>query len=103
MKLLDLYKEFSKTGFPVPFIQDAITEKPSMTLTFAFVSFLICCTGIIFLIARDLTVGTITSLLFWVICMVFYRMRKLDKFKIDLDDRTIELDGGDEEENGPKE
>lgn len=99
MNLKELYKELAENGIPVPFIRDTQINKPSMTLTFAYVSFIVAMTGIIFLTIKEIVLGTTAAIMFWVLCMVFYRIRKLDKFKIDLDDKSIELDGGDEDES----
>lgn len=99
MNFKQLYKELSEQGIGFPFIRDAHTKEPSMTMTFALVSFMVAITGVIFLTLKSVTEGSIAAILFWVICMVFYRIRKLDKFKIDLDDKSIELDGSDDDES----
>lgn len=97
MKFKELYKEITDAGIGFPFIRDAHTKEPSMTMTFALLSFMVAITGIIFLTLKSVAEGSIAAILFWVICMVFYRIRKLDKFKIDLDDKSIELEGSDDE------
>ena len=93
-KLGNFWENISKRGIYAPFIHDARTGKPSITLFFAYTTFTIAIISTIALHFNiGLTVATFTSILFWVISVIFYRLRNLDKAKIDLDDRSIELNG----------
>jgi hypothetical protein len=40
-------------------------------------------------------IATPLTMLFWVLSYIFYRLRKLDKAKISLEDKSIELDSKD--------
>lgn len=106
MKILESLKEIfkvsSERGMHLPMAYDADKEGPSITL-------------LIFYVAMLMTVGSLTAfhflpdkllqpslltLLFLGLSFVFYRMRNLDKVKFDLDDRSIELEGGNDEQAG---
>ena len=99
-KLKEALKYGSEKGMPLPLAHDASTGKPSITL-------------LIFYVAMIMTVGSLTAfhfmpdkllqpalltLLFLGLSFVFYRMRNLDKVKFDLDDKSIELEGHNEDE-----
>lgn len=103
-KIASKWKEWSTRGIHVPFIFDPETNKPSVTLLFPYVTFVIT---VIFLILTffypESLQTTAMSLLFWAISVIFYRLRKLDKVKIDVDDKSIELDSEDESEKENKE
>lgn len=101
-KIKDLFKYSSEKGMPLPLAYDASSDGPSITL-------------LIFYIAMIMTVGSLTAfhflpdkllqpclltLLFLGLSFVFYRMRNLDKVKFDLDDKSIELEGGDDDKAG---
>ena len=105
MKIIQSIKDFFKTsaerGMNLPLAYDASSGKPSITL-------------LIFYVAMVMTVGSLTAfhflpdkllqpslltLLFLGLSFVFYRMRNLDKVKFDLDDKSIELEGGNDGED----
>jgi hypothetical protein len=98
LKTLKNYiKDGFKEGFSLPLAKDGITGLPSATLWFAYISFLLALAAeVYFIIKEDNLASTSTAIIFWVIAMVFYRMGKLDKVKIDIDDQNIELDGEDD-------
>lgn len=80
----------------LPAAYDKVQDGPSVTLLFSHLSFCLTFTAIIFLLIKDITIGTITAMIFWVIATVFYLIRRLKTFKADLDDRSIEFDGGED-------
>lgn len=95
--MLDNLKTALKEGFSVPLAKDGDT--PSATLTFAYVSFIVAiCSEIYFIFKGDPLAATSTAIIFWGLAVVFYRLRKLDHVKFDLDDKEIELSGHDDEE-----
>lgn len=99
-KLKDLYLKLSTEGVKVLFIYDGSTKQPSITLTFAYVAGLMTMLSLVALHLKDtLLTATSMTMLFWAIAVVFYRLRKLDKVKFDLDDKSIELEGNDDNEN----
>jgi hypothetical protein len=85
-------------GITLPLARDADRNKPSATLWFAYISFFMALGSVIHLtIKGDPFLSAMTSISFWAIATIFYRMRTLNKFKVDLDDKEIEIDGGDDE------
>jgi len=95
--LKKLYILASEEGLKIPFAYDSAAKAPSVTLLFAYVTFIIAAVSVILHHIFDgLFVPTVTSIGFWVIAYVIYRMRKLDKFKFNFEERSITLDSEDE-------
>jgi hypothetical protein len=98
MFFMDKIKEFvdnaAKTGLKLPFAYDPVEKAPSITLWFLHLTFTVALFGSVALYFKpNLLQACCFSLAFWVIAMVFYRMRKLDKVKLDLNNKSIEIDG----------
>lgn len=103
VKLLEIWKKWSDEGMKLPFVFDSRTKKPSITLLFAYVTFINMIISLILLhVWQSLLIATSASILVWVIAVIFYRLRNLDKAKIDLDDKSIELQGGSDNEEEDK-
>ena len=51
----------------------------------------------VYLVLKDPLAGAIQSGIIWTLSMVFYRLKKLDSVKFDLDDKSFELKGGEDE------
>ena len=99
-KLSALWEKWSTDGLRVPFIWDATTNKPSMTLMFPYIGFLLCIISLIALhFSASLFLATATTIGFWVLGVVFYLMRRIQKMRLDLDDKEIELEGGEGDNN----
>lgn len=79
-----------------PFLIDN-DGKPSITLLFAYFAFILAVGACVYLLTRDALSGTMGALVLFFGCLVTYRMRKLDKVKFDLDDKSFELDAENEE------
>lgn len=78
------------------FFIDPLTDKPSLTLTFLVVSFSIAClvniaSSVLLMIKGDYYTATVAPGLATLAGYVFYRLRQLDKIKIDFKGRSIEL------------
>lgn len=97
-KLKQLLEFSSKTGLYLPGAYDAISDKPSVSLWFAHISFSITMILIMLLAYKDINAGVIAATIQSTLMLVFYLIRKLSKFKVDLDDREIELDSGEQED-----
>lgn len=98
-KLKELLKEWCDIGIHLPYAHDAASDKPSITLLFAYLSGVMVIVSLIILhIKPTLVIPTAMTMLFWALAVVFYRLRKLDKVKFDLDDKSIELEGSEKEE-----
>lgn len=77
-----------------PFANDLTTNKPSVTLLFAYVSFLICVASITALhFFSQLQSASLISIGFFIVCLVFYRLRRLDDVKINVKTGAVELSG----------
>lgn len=101
--MLDKIKEFFKfgaeKGLNFPFANDAVYKKPSVTLFFAYISFYIAAISLIILHFRETPlVATTMSFIFTGMMIIFYLIRSLSKAKIDLDDKSIELESGEKDE-----
>lgn len=90
----ELFNSWSKTGIKFPYAFDATTNKASVTLLFVYITFIFAViSSIILHFTEQVFTATVTVLIFWAVAMVFYLLRRLTKTKIDLDDRSIELEG----------
>lgn len=97
--LKNLWVKWSETGVRVPFVMSGTQKKPSITLTFAYLTFAIACASITALhFSASLAIATWTSIGFWVIATVLYMMRSISKAKFDLDDKSIDLESGEKPE-----
>lgn len=96
IKELLLY--FSRTGAPTPTAYDADKKGPSTTLLFANSAHYLTLVVIAILAYKDINNGAMAAIIYSVITMVLYMMRRLSKVKVDADDRSIELDSGEKNE-----
>lgn len=73
---------------------DGATGKPSITLFAVHIT--------LWLAAGTLLFGSMEkfwgALTFYVVTMVLYLIRRITKFKADLDDRSLELEGGQDDQ-----
>lgn len=104
-KIKDAIKRWSSEGMRWPFAHDSSTGKPSVTLLMFYVGFCLMVASalglhIVAIVKIDafdkFIMATMTTMLIWALGFIFYRLRHLDKIKVDLDDRSIELEGSDE-------
>lgn len=102
-KIKSFFKFASEQGLRLPFVYDAVSGKPSVTLLFTYITFILAMTSVIaFHFVDSLLSPAITSISFFALCTVFYLLRRLTKFKVDLDDRSIDLEGEDTTEEETK-
>ena len=88
----------SKNGLYLAMAYDNDKPGPSVTLLFAHLANTLALLSIIILISKDVTQGTITAILYSITTMVLYIMRRITKFKVDLNDKSIDLEGGDKKD-----
>ena len=94
-KLKNAWVSASDDGFRLPFLHDPVTKKPSITLLFPYITFVLSLVSVILLhFWPSIIIATITSIMFWVLSVIFYQLRKLQKAKFDVDDKSFELDSG---------
>lgn len=85
--------EFSaKVGIFFPGAYDSNTDKASTSLLFANLSFYIACGSVLTLMYKDIVMGTLAAITLAVIYFIFYMLRKLNKAKFDLDDKSFDLE-----------
>lgn len=82
----------------LPFAIDGKTGEPSVTLLFAYIAFILATLASSYLLYRDVVAGTVSSLTLFFGTLVFYRLRRLDKVKFDLDDKSFELESSEDKE-----
>ena len=95
-KLIDFFKYSSEQGLRIPSAFDNDKPGPSASLLFAHLANTVAIGGIITLIVKDTLQGTVAAMMYSVLMIVFYLMRRLTKFKMDLDDKSLEIDGGED-------
>lgn len=77
----------------LPYAHDPVTGKPSVTLLFLYITFVMASGSLLALHFKPSVLpATITSIIFWAMSMVFYRLRKLDKASFDLKNGKIEVE-----------
>lgn len=96
--LIKFFKHSATTGSYFPAAHDVDKGKASFTLFAAYSSNLLALCAIIYLITQDAKSGTISAIVYSVITMVLYLMRRLKSFKADLDDGEISLESGEDNE-----
>jgi len=93
--LKQFWVDGSVKGWHFPFAFDPRTQKPSITLLFPYITFVLSVISVIALHFKPtLIIATTTTLVFWAVSVVFYMLRKLSKAKFDLDDKSFELESG---------
>jgi hypothetical protein len=97
-KLKEIWTSWTLTGVHLPFLYDPTSDKPSITLGLLYLTSVLMLGSVLALHIKDnLLVATLVSILVWVLSYVFYKLRKLDKAKFDLDDKSFELSGNSDE------
>lgn len=98
-KIKQLLKSAGTKGMYLPFAHDPVSGKPSVTLLFPYLTFVLAFLSTIALhFKASLLVATSVSISFWALAVIFYMMRKITKAKVDLDDKSFEL-GDDSQKN----
>jgi hypothetical protein len=93
-KIKELIKKSCTNGIYFPFAHDPVTKIPSVTLLFPYITFILAMSSVIALhFKQTLLIPSLVSILFWALSVIFYMIRTLQKAKIDLDDKSIELEG----------
>lgn len=88
------WNKWGERGMRLPFIYDAPSEKPSLTVMFPYVTFIIASASVVALhFYSSLIIATTTAIFFWLIATVLYMLRKLQKASFDLKEQTFSLEG----------
>lgn len=102
-KLSEHWSRWSTKGMEWPFVHDPVKGKPSVTLLFFYITFCLTTLAIsasstMLIIKGSYLQATMMPMLAWFSAFVFYRLRRLDSVKINLAEKSVELDGGEEEQ-----
>ena len=97
-KFIELLKYYSEQGARLPAAYDSDKKGASVTLLFTHIANLVAIISIAILVYKDTTNGTIAAILYSIITMILYMMRRVTSFKADLDDKSIEIEGEDSNE-----
>lgn len=99
-KLKEFFNKANLHGLSLPMAHDSVTGKPSVTLLGFYLGLLLSvCSIIAYHFFSDKLIGPSSmTLLFFGMTFVFYKLRQLDKIKLDLDDKSIELEDTHEKE-----
>lgn len=90
------FKEWNSIGMNIPMGNDG-TDKPSVTLFFAYISFIALMVSLVYLhFNPNNMTPTLIATLVWSIALLIYRVRKIDKLSVDLDDKSITIEGSDD-------
>lgn len=102
-KICEFFNKANKVGLSLPMAHDSLTGKPSVTLLGFYLGLLLSVGSLIaYHFFSDKLIGPASmTLLFLGMTFVFYKIRQLDKVKLDLDDREITLE--DTQDNNEKE
>lgn len=85
-----------KWAFKLPLAIDDTTGKPSITLTFPYVSFVLMVVSIVMLLRQNVFYGTICAVVVWLSATILYLMRQITKVKASLSEKSIELENQDD-------
>lgn len=92
--LSGLLRKWCIEGTNVPYFKDPATGKPSLSTVFPYVTFVMAVISVVALHFRpSLFVATGTTLMFWSVSVIFYKFRGFSKAKVDLDDKSLEVEG----------
>lgn len=93
--MLKFWENWSKSGMQWPLAYDPVSQLPSLTLTCSYVSFILAFVSVIFLhiYPQTMFVPTSTAITFWFLSTMFYLLRKITRAKVDLKDKSVDLEG----------
>lgn len=95
--LHEFWKELCTKGIHLPFSFDPETKQPSVTLGFFYITSFLSIISLILLHLNYVTLAaTGMSLVFVLVGFVMYRLRKLDKVKIDVKNESVDLEDNEE-------
>lgn len=91
-KLNEKWEMWSNEGIKFPFAHDSNDRRPSATLLFYYMLSFMTIVSLIFLHFVDsIAIATFVTMCAWLLSYIMYRIRKVDKVKFDVDDKSIEI------------
>lgn len=95
-KLKEILAKWSTEGIRFPFAYDNEGKSGSATLLFYYVFSVFLIISLILLhFDIQYTMATCVTTMVWIISYICYRVRKVDKFKLDLENKSLEVDADD--------
>lgn len=90
------WHKWSEKGMRWPFVHDPVKGKPSVTLLFFYIAFTLATltvstSSILLLITGEHLKATMMPIFMMFCGFIFYRLRRLDSVKINLQQRSISL------------
>ena len=96
MGFKDTWARWAKDGLKWPLMHDPVDGKPSVTVMFAYLTFILASCSVIGLHFFPSTLAASgVAIGFWSMATTFYLLRKISKAKFDLKNQGFELDGDD--------
>lgn len=93
-RIKEFFKFGSEKGLKFPYAFDGVTGKPSVTLFFSYISFYLAVVSLITLhFNTSLFIASVTAIVFNALMIIFYLIRTIKRAKIDLDDKSLDLEG----------
>lgn len=93
------YNDVKEHGIKFLYAYDSEKKSASSTLFYCYISFYLVLASLIALhFKAELLTASSVTIGFFSVCMIFYRLRKIDKLKVDLDDRSIDIENNDKDE-----
>ncbi len=106
MKIKEKLKSFllklHDPGIKFPMACDTQADIPSSTLFFTYMSFSLVFIGVVFLMQVNLLYGVIGAAGLYILSLVFYLMRRISVFRVDVNDGSLELNSENETNNNQK-
>lgn len=92
----ELIDKWSTVGIRFPFAFDNENQKGSATLLFYYIFSIFTIVSLILLhFDMKFTVATTITVMVWLLSYICYRVRKVDKFKVDLENKSLEVNAQD--------
>lgn len=92
-KISMFFDEWETKGVSVPLMYDPVTDKASLTVLFPYVSFWLTVASLVAMhFYSNIWPASFGCGLLWLCSTILYMIRKLNKAKLDFDDKTIELE-----------
>lgn len=97
-----IWEKWGTEGMKWPFVHDPVKGKPSVTLLFFYISFFMAAlavstSSIMLILKGDYLIATFMPMIMMYSGFIFYRLRRLDSVKIDLESKSINLEGKSDE------
>lgn len=91
--MFSFYTKWSEEGLRLPSSYDPVSKLPSVTLFFSYISFFIMVISLIGLhFYKQFLEATIISVFVWILSVVFYRLRELDKISLNVKTGSIGIE-----------